>query len=71
MLKFSYPDFLDRPTEYIKFQRLSIDFVDSSVADVIHQISYKVEIFSTNGIVFKNGVFNTTLIARIYQVQMT
>ena len=56
----------DRPTEYIKFQRLSIDFVDSSVADVIHQISYKVEIFSTNGIVFKNGVLNTTLIARVY-----
>lgn len=56
----------NHPTEYVKLQSVKIDFVDSSVADVIHNIVYKMEMFSTNGIVFKNGVLGTTIIARIY-----
>lgn len=37
------------------------------VAEVAQQVTYKVDIISTNGGVFKNGQINTKLLARVYR----
>ena len=44
-----------------------IDATKEELDSVKNNIVYKVEIFSTNGNVFKNGAFGTTLEARVYK----
>lgn len=39
----------------------------TEVQEVANKIGYKVEIISTNGFVFKNGIINTTLKAIVYE----
>jgi phage minor structural protein len=43
------------------------DNAQQSVDEVKDQIVYKVDIISTNGNIFKNGMANTTLIATVYK----
>lgn len=57
----------DYPNKYVKFTNVRIEYVDEYSVDISNQISYKVEIFSTNGIAFKNNVISTTLMAKVYQ----
>jgi hypothetical protein len=40
--------------------------LDVKIQEVENNVVYKVEIFSTNGSVFKNGMISTKLIARVY-----
>jgi hypothetical protein len=44
-----------------------IALVDGRVDEVAKKVTFKAEIFSTNGLSFKNGVINTTLFCKVYQ----
>lgn len=55
------------PNEYVRFRRVRIEFVSDSLVAIADKVSYKVEMFSTNGLIFKNGVVSTTILARVFQ----
>lgn len=42
------------------------DVLETKVTEVEKNVTYKVDIISTNGQIFKNGVISTTLLARVY-----
>lgn len=49
-----------------KAERLELQATQTELDSVKNNIVYKVEIISTNGLVFKNGIGSTTLEARVY-----
>lgn len=57
----------DYPNKYVKFTNVRIEYVDEYSVDISNQVNYNLEIFSTNGIAFKNGVIGTTLMAKVYR----
>lgn len=53
-------------TEYVKFSRVRIEFVEDAYYDMATNLPYKVEIYSTNGLAFKNRTISTRLIAMVF-----
>lgn len=67
---------LDLETGYFKLGGIRSDAngfvigteIEEAIADEVDKVGlYKVDIISSNGLVFKNGVVSTTLIARVYK----
>lgn len=53
--------------EYVDFTDIRIEYITDNEAFLSERMNYKLEIFSTNGLTFKNGIISTNLIARVYK----
>ena len=53
--------------EYVKFTKVKISFIDRAIANISEQIAHRIEIVPTNGLLFKNGIGTTTLVAKLYK----
>lgn len=53
----------------IKFRNVRLEYVQEIIADAIQSQNYKLEVYSSNGTVFKNGAVDTILEPVIYRGQ--
>ena len=53
--------------EYVEFADIRVEYITDNEVFLSERMNYKLEIFSTNGLAFKNGVISTNLVARVYK----